>query len=77
MDILFQMTLIFSFFYVKHLWCQNERDKCSAGTSTLGMTVALLAALLLPVDVFLVSYMKNPDGTFKVSEKNVINYYIY
>lgn len=61
------MSLLFAFAYVKHFWSQTERDKCSAGTAMLGVAVALLAALLLPVDVFLVSYMKNDDGTFKVS----------
>lgn len=59
------VTLLISFLYVKHFSSQNERDKCSTGTATLGITLALLASLLLPVDVFLVSYMKNSDGSFK------------
>ena len=31
----------------------------------MGVTVALLLAALAPVDIFLVSFMKNANGTFK------------
>ena len=31
-----------------------------------GLFVALLTSAVVPVDVFLVSYMKNSNGTFKV-----------
>jgi hypothetical protein len=29
---------------------------------TAGLFITLLACVLVPVDVFLISYMKNPDG---------------
>ena len=46
-----------------------QDSACSATlTSILGVTVALLLAALAPVDIFLVSFMKNADGTFKVSQ---------
>ena len=35
-------------------------------TAILGLTVALLTCAMIPVDIFLVSSMKNGDGTFKV-----------
>lgn len=40
-------------------------------TAIFALAVALISSALLPVDIFLVSYMKNPNGTFKVwtSEK--------
>lgn len=41
-------------------------------TAIFALAVALITSALLPVDIFLVSYMKNPNGTFKVwTSKNV------
>ncbi|KFM58377.1 putative lysosomal cobalamin transporter, partial [Stegodyphus mimosarum] len=59
------LTFVFSALFVRHFWCRYERDRCAAVASTIGLTIALLASFLLPLDVFLVSYMKNPDGSFK------------
>ena len=45
---------------------KKKDSACSATlTSILGVTVALLLAALAPVDIFLVSFMKNANGTFK------------
>jgi len=58
-------TFIFSSAYVS-LYKHKKDSACSATlTSILGVTVALLLAALAPVDIFLVSFMKNADGTFK------------
>ncbi|GFV46461.1 probable lysosomal cobalamin transporter [Trichonephila clavipes] len=59
------LSILFSSLYVKRFRCRSERDKCSSMIVTIGISIALLSASLLPVDVFLVSYMKNSDGTFK------------
>lgn len=41
-------------------------------TAIFALAVALITSALLPVDIFLVSYMKNQNGTFKVwTSKNV------
>ncbi|GBL86202.1 putative lysosomal cobalamin transporter [Araneus ventricosus] len=59
------LSILFSVVYVKKFWCRSERDKCSAVIAVIGISIALLSAFLLPVDVFLVSFMKNSDGSFK------------
>ncbi|GFS36963.1 probable lysosomal cobalamin transporter [Trichonephila inaurata madagascariensis] len=59
------LSILFSTLYVKRFRCRSERDRCSSMIVTIGISIALLSASLLPVDVFLVSYMKNSDGTFK------------
>ncbi|XP_071037653.1 lysosomal cobalamin transport escort protein LMBD1 [Parasteatoda tepidariorum] len=59
------LSILFSYVYVKHFWCRTDRNKCCAIVAVIGLSIALLASSLLPVDVFLVSYMKNTDGSFK------------
>ena len=53
------LNIIISFF--------RSQDKApgSSAIAVLGLTLALMTSLLVPVDVFLVSYMKNPDGSWK------------
>lgn len=43
----------------------KDRSTSSTLVSILGVAVALLLAALAPVDIFLVSFMKNENGTFK------------
>ncbi|GIY50611.1 lysosomal cobalamin transport escort protein LMBD1 [Caerostris darwini] len=59
------LSILFSALYVKKFWYKSERDSCSAIIAIVGISFALLSACLLPVDVFLVSFMKNSDGSFK------------
>jgi hypothetical protein len=40
---------------------------------SISLIVALLTASLLPTDVILVSFMKNPNGTFKVKRRIKFN----
>ena len=51
------------------IWYRSDRPHHKAhGTSTiavLGLFMTLLTTILVPVDVFLVSYMKNSDGSWK------------
>ena len=63
----FQLTFIFSWIYVR-LFQHHELSKVvSTLTAIFGLFITLLTTALVPVDVFLVSYMKNSDGTFKVT----------
>jgi len=61
------LALIFSVFYV--IWYRSDRPHHKAhGTSTiavLGLFITLVTVILVPVDVFLVSFMKNNDGNWK------------
>ena len=48
-----------------------EREPTDAGAgstlmSIFGLTVALLTIALVPIDIYLVSSMKNPNGDFEV-----------
>jgi len=61
------MSLIFSLVYV--VWYRSDRPNHRAlGTfiiAVLGLFVSLVTSILVPVDVFLISYMKNSDGSWK------------
>jgi len=61
------LALIFSVLYV--IWYRSDRPHHKAhGTSiiaVLGLFISLVTTILVPVDVFLVSYMKNSDGSWK------------
>lgn len=45
---------------------RRESEVISTITAIFALAVALISSALLPVDIFLVSYMKNQNGTFKV-----------
>ena len=45
-----------------------DSELSSTVTAILALSVTLLTSDLVPVDIFLVSYMKNSDGTFKVGK---------
>jgi len=61
------LALVFSVMYV--VWYRSDKPHHRAvGTSTiavLGLFVSLVTSILVPVDVFLISYMKNSDGSWK------------
>lgn len=61
------LSLLLSVLYV--IWYRSDRPHHKAhGSSTiavLGLFMTLLTTILVPVDVFLVSFMKNSDGTWK------------
>uniref|UniRef100_A0A803W4K4 Lysosomal cobalamin transport escort protein LMBD1 n=1 Tax=Ficedula albicollis TaxID=59894 RepID=A0A803W4K4_FICAL len=62
----FQAILIFCWVYVRKYQSRRESEVISTITAIFALAVALITSALLPVDIFLVSYMKNPNGTFKV-----------
>ena len=63
------LALIFSVLYV--IWYRSDRPHHKAhGTSiiaVLGLFISLVTTILVPVDVFLVSYMKNSDGKYDLN----------
>ena len=61
------LSLSFSTCYI--LWFRStrsqDRSKMSTSVAILALTITLMAGALVPVDVFLVSNMKNSNGSFK------------
>ncbi|XP_057274780.1 lysosomal cobalamin transport escort protein LMBD1 [Pezoporus wallicus] len=57
--------LIFCWVYVRKYQSRRESEVISTITAIFALAVALISSALLPVDIFLVSYMKNQNGTFK------------
>ena len=68
-------SLIFSWLFV--LWLRSVRENESSGFTnliiSLCLCITIVSALLVPVDVFLVSSMKNADGSYQVKGKRSIN----
>ncbi|GAB1284850.1 Lysosomal cobalamin transport escort protein LMBD1 [Apodemus speciosus] len=60
-----QAILAFCWVYVRKYQSQRESEVVSTVTAIFSLAVALITSALLPVDIFLVSYMKNQNGTFK------------
>ncbi|XP_025951667.1 lysosomal cobalamin transport escort protein LMBD1 isoform X3 [Dromaius novaehollandiae] len=57
--------LIFCWVYVRKYQSRRESEVVSTITAIFALAIALISSALLPVDIFLVSYMKNQNGTFK------------
>ncbi|XP_054152892.1 probable lysosomal cobalamin transporter [Oppia nitens] len=61
----FVVILVFCIFYVRRYRNPYESDRCATITSIGALFVSLLTCALIPVDIFIVSYMKTSDGDFK------------
>lgn len=59
------LILLFSFVYIHCHQHRTDGNVCSTIMAFLGLAVALATCALVPVDIFLVSFMKNSDGQFK------------
>lgn len=59
------LTFIFSWFYIRFYQDHAQSEVSSTLTGILALAITLLTTALVPVDIFLVSYMKNADGTWK------------
>uniref|UniRef100_A0A8C4VB01 Lysosomal cobalamin transport escort protein LMBD1 n=1 Tax=Falco tinnunculus TaxID=100819 RepID=A0A8C4VB01_FALTI len=57
--------LIFCWVYVRKYQSRRESEVISTITAIFALAIALISSALLPVDIFLVSYMKTQNGTFK------------
>ncbi|XP_032817427.2 lysosomal cobalamin transport escort protein LMBD1 isoform X1 [Petromyzon marinus] len=57
--------LAFAWFYVRCYQSRHDSEASSTVTAILAVAIALSAAALLVVDIFLVSFAKLPNGTYK------------
>ncbi|XP_069742242.1 lysosomal cobalamin transport escort protein LMBD1 isoform X2 [Narcine bancroftii] len=75
--------LIFCWIYIRRYQSQQESEVVSTITAICALALALITSSLLPVDIFLVSYMKDSTGSFKewaadnVTRKNVEDTVLY
>lgn len=58
------LVLIFSTIYIKYYTSKYDSEWSTTLTAILALSITLMTTALIPVDVFLVSFMKNSDGTF-------------
>ncbi|KAJ8248167.1 hypothetical protein GJAV_G00239070 [Gymnothorax javanicus] len=59
------VILAFCWVYVRKYQSRQESEVVSTITAICALAIALITSALLPVDIFLVSYMKYPNGTYK------------
>jgi len=58
------VSFIFSASYIKYFQHKRERECGSTTVAIFALMVSLITIALVPVDIFLVSSLKQPDGTF-------------
>ncbi|VDI67551.1 LMBR1 domain-containing protein 1 [Mytilus galloprovincialis] len=59
------LALLFSVVYIKYFMSKYDPSLSTTISGIISLTIALLTVCLVPIDVFLASFMKNSDGTFK------------
>ncbi|XP_064605243.1 probable lysosomal cobalamin transporter [Liolophura sinensis] len=59
------LTLLFSGLYIRYFMSKYDSELSTTLTAIICLAVALMTSILVPVDIFLVSYMKASNGTFK------------
>ncbi|CAI9727329.1 Hypothetical predicted protein [Octopus vulgaris] len=59
------LILVFSTFYVRHFMSKYDSEWSSTMAAIVGLSAALVTSAIVPVDIFLVSYMKDSDGHFR------------
>ncbi|KAJ8250148.1 hypothetical protein COCON_G00220700 [Conger conger] len=59
------VILAFCWVYIRKYQSRQESEVVSTITAICALAIALITSALLPVDIFLVSYMKYPNGTYK------------
>lgn len=57
--------LVFTTLYVRHFMSKYDSEWSSTMAAILGLSTALVTSALVPVDIFLVSYMKDSSGNFR------------
>ncbi|CAL9688003.1 unnamed protein product [Knipowitschia caucasica] len=63
--IILLVILAFCWVYIRKFQSRQESEAVSTITAICALAVALISSALLPVDIFLVSFMKYPNGTYK------------
>lgn len=64
-SLILQFTILFAFFYLRRYRFPHETDFISFATSVFALVICLVTSALLPIDIFLVSVMKTPEGEFE------------
>ncbi|RWS17352.1 putative lysosomal cobalamin transporter-like protein, partial [Dinothrombium tinctorium] len=59
------LTALFSFLYLRRYKNPYDCDASSFVTSVIGLAIVLITSALTPIDIFIISYMKYPNGTWK------------
>ncbi|XP_061814812.1 lysosomal cobalamin transport escort protein LMBD1 [Nerophis lumbriciformis] len=59
------VILAFCWVYIRKFQSRQESEVVSTITAICALAIALISSALLPVDIFLVSFMKYPNGTYK------------
>ncbi len=62
-----QVILAFCWVYIRKYQSRQESEVISTITAICALAIALITSALLPVDIFLVSFLKYPNGTYKVT----------
>eukprot|EP00106_Octopus_bimaculoides_P012063 XP_014779505.1 PREDICTED: probable lysosomal cobalamin transporter [Octopus bimaculoides] len=81
------LIVLFSTFYVRHFISKYDSECSSTMAAIIGLSAALVTSAIVPVDIFLVSYMKDSDGHFRdwansssardhVTNSVLISYYV-
>uniref|UniRef100_A0A8C6TNB0 Lysosomal cobalamin transport escort protein LMBD1 n=1 Tax=Neogobius melanostomus TaxID=47308 RepID=A0A8C6TNB0_9GOBI len=65
-SIMRSIILAFCWVYIRKFQSRQESEVVSTITAICALAIALITSALLPVDIFLVSFMKYPNGTYKV-----------
>uniref|UniRef100_A0A672IIK2 Lysosomal cobalamin transport escort protein LMBD1 n=1 Tax=Salarias fasciatus TaxID=181472 RepID=A0A672IIK2_SALFA len=59
------VILAFCWIYIRKFQSRQESEVVSTITAICALAIALISSALLPVDIFLVSFMKYSNGTYK------------
>uniref|UniRef100_A0A671SCV0 Lysosomal cobalamin transport escort protein LMBD1 n=1 Tax=Sinocyclocheilus anshuiensis TaxID=1608454 RepID=A0A671SCV0_9TELE len=59
------VIVAFCWIYIRKYQSRQESEVISTITAICALAIALITSALLPVDIFLVSFMKYPNGTYK------------
>ena len=68
---------MFSWVYIRYYQDRLESEVSTTVTAIFALTITLITSAMVPLDIFMVSYMKNSDGTFKVMQLNFCCCWIY
>lgn len=66
-----KVTILFSGIYIRYFQSKYDNEISSTITAILGLTIVILTSLLIPIDIFFVSFMKNSNGTYKDWANNI------
>lgn len=63
-----KVIFVFSWIYIRYYQDHYESEMSTTITAIVALTITLITSAMVPFDIFIVSYMKNSDGSFKVIE---------